>query len=209
MHEAWQSTGKDLPLAGDDLYRCANDAAIAERMQKLQAALAQNPEDIEATIALARLNVITGRRPNHVRPLLERAKKLAAERAEPYKYSAIFNVNSVFQYETAFEDIEHYIERRPDDAFGYSFKGFLLYRLGRYAESIDALEASLARDPANGYAYALMARDYVLLYRNASGLAKDHYRKKAMAMQQKAANVPAPDPQRLHWLRTWMHGRMG
>ena len=209
MHEAWQSTGKDLPLAGDDLYRCANDAAIAERMQKLQAALAQNPEDIEATIALARLNVITGQRPNHVRPLLERAKKLAAERAEPYKYSAIFNVNSVFQYETAFEDIEHYIERRPDDAFGYSFKGFLLYRLGRYAESIDALEVSLARDPANGYAYALMARDYVLLYRNASGLAKDHYRKKAMAMQQKAANVPAPDPQRLHWLRTWMHGRMG
>jgi tetratricopeptide (TPR) repeat protein len=141
--------------------------------------------------------------------LLERAKKLAAERAEPYKYSAIFNVNSVFQYETAFKDIEHYIERQPDDAFGYTFKGFLLYRLGRYAESIGALEESLARDPANGYAYALMARDYALLYRKASGLAKDRYRNKAMAMQQKAASVPAPDQQRLHWLRTWMHGRMG
>jgi len=209
MHEAWQSTGKDLPLTGDDLYRCANDAAIAERMRELQAALTQNPEDVEATIALARLNVITGRRPNHVRPLLERAKKLAAERAEPYKYSAIFNVNSVFQYETALRDIEHYIERRPEDAFGYNFKGFLLYRLARYADSIDALEEAVARDPANGYAYALMARDYVLLHRKASGLAKDHYREKALAMQQKAASVPAPDPQRLHWLRTWMQRRMG
>jgi hypothetical protein len=209
MHEAWQSTGKDLPLTGDDLYHCANDAAIAERMRELRAELEQNPEDVEATIALARLNVITGRRPNHVRPLLERAKKLAADRAEPYKYSAIFNVNSVFQYETAFKDIEHYIERRPNDAFGYSFKGFLLYRLARYADSIDALEEAVARDPANGYAYALMARDYALLYRKASGLAKDHYREKALAMQQKAASVPVPDPQRLHWLRTWMQRRMG
>jgi tetratricopeptide (TPR) repeat protein len=209
MHEAWQSTGKDLPLTGDDLYRCAEDAAIAKRMRGLQNALTQNPEDVEATIELARLNVITGRRPNHVQPLLDRAKRLAAERAEPYKYSAIFNVNSVFQYEMAFKDIEHYIERRPDDAFGYSFKGFLLYRLVRYEDSIDALEEAVALDSANGYAYALMARDYVLLYRKASGLAKERYRKKALAMKQKAASVPAPDLQRLHWLRKWLQRRMG
>jgi tetratricopeptide (TPR) repeat protein len=209
MHEAWQSTGKDLPLTGDDLYRCAEDAAIARRMRELQTVLTQNPEDIEATIELARLNVITGRRPNHVQPLLERAKKLAAERAEPYKYSAIYNVNSVFQYEMAFKDIEHYIERRPDDAFGYSFKGFLLYRLARYKDSIDTLEEAIALDPANGYAYVLMARDYVLLYSKASGLVKERYRKKALAMKQKAASVPAPDTQRLQWLRKWMQRRMG
>jgi tetratricopeptide (TPR) repeat protein len=208
MHEAWQSTGKDLPLTSDDLYRCAEDAAIARRMRGLQTVLTQNPEDVEATIDLARLNVITGRRPNHVQPLLERAKKLAAQRAEPYKYSAIFNVNSFFQYEMAFKDIEHYIERRPNDAFGYSFKGFLLYRLARYADSIDALEEAVALDSANGYAYALMARDYVLLYRKASGIAKERYRKKALAMKQKAASVPAPDTQRLHWLRKWMQRRM-
>jgi uncharacterized membrane protein YgcG len=209
MLTARQSTGKDLPLTGDDLYRCADDTAIAEHMQELRAALTKNPEDIEATIALARLNVITGRRPNHVRRLLERAKKLAPDRAEPYKYSAIFNVNSFFQYATAVKDIEHYIERQPDDTFGYNVKGFLLYRLGRYADSINALEEAVARDPANGYTYALMARDYALLYQRANGLMKDRYRKKALAMQLKAASVPAPDPQRLRWLQTWMQRRLG
>jgi tetratricopeptide (TPR) repeat protein len=208
MSEASQSTGKDLPLTGDDLYRCFNDAAIAGKMRDLQTALTRNPEDIEATIKLARLNVITGRRPNHVRPLLERAKKMAPARAEPYKYSAIFNVNSFFQYSTALKDMEHYIKRRPDDAFGYNFKGFLLYRIGQYADSIDALEEAIARDPANGYTYALLARDYTLLYSKASGLTKDHYRKKALAMQRKAANVPAPDLQRLHWLQPWMQRRL-
>jgi tetratricopeptide (TPR) repeat protein len=209
MHNAWQSTGKDLPLSGDDLYRCANDVEIAERMQELQTTLEHKPQDVETIIALARFNVITGRRPNHVRPLLKHAKKLAPERPEPYKYAAIYNVNSFLQYETALKDIEHYIARRPDDAFGYNVKGFLLYRLGRYADSIDTLEQAVERDPANGYAYALMTRDYVLLYRTASGLAKDRYRKRALTMQHKAISVPAPDPQRLYWLRTWVERRMG
>jgi tetratricopeptide (TPR) repeat protein len=208
MSLASQSTGKDLPLTGDDLYRCSNDAAIGEKMRDLRTALTQYPEDVEATIELARLNVITGRRPNHVRPLLERAKKMAPARAESYKYSAIFNVNSYFQYTTALKDIEHYIKLRPEDAFGFNFKGFLLYRVGQYAESIDALEEAIAHDPANGYTYALLARDYTLLYSNASGLTKDHYRKKALAMQQKAANVPAPDLQRLRWLQSWMQRRL-
>jgi len=208
MSAASQSTGKDLPLTGEDLYRCSKDAAIAEKMRDLQTSLTQNPEDIEATIKLARLNVIVGRRPNHVQPLLERAKKMAPARAEPYKYSAIYNVNSFFQYTTALKDIEKYIKRQPDDAFGYNFKGFLYYRIGQYADSIDALEQAIARDSANGYTYALLARDYTLLYKKASALSKDLYRKKALAMQRKAANVPAPDPQRLRWLQLWMQRRL-
>jgi tetratricopeptide (TPR) repeat protein len=209
LRKARQSTGKDLPLTGADLYRCADDAAIAARMGELQAALEGNPEDIEALIALGRLNVITGRRPNHVQPLLERAKRLAPERPEPWRYAAIFNVNSFFQYETALSDIERYIERRPGDAFGYRFKGFLFYRLGRYSDSVDALERAIELDADDGYTYALMARDYALLYRKASGLRKDRYRSKALAMQQRAAGVPAPDPQRLQRLQAWMQRRLG
>ncbi len=208
MFAARQSTAKDLPLTGDDLYRCADDTAIAERMRKLQKILAQNPEDIEATIELMRLNVITGQRPTQVRPLLERAKKLAPDRAEPYKYSAIFNVNGFFQYVTAGKDIDLYIDRRPGNAFGYNVKGFLLYRRGRYADSIAALEQASARDPDNAYTYALMARDYVMLYRKAGGLAKDRYRKEALAMQHKATNAPASNPQRLRWLQLWMQRQL-
>jgi hypothetical protein len=82
-----------------------------------------------------------------------------------------------------------------EDVFTDAFSGYV--------------EEAVALDPANGYAYALMARDYVLIYRKASGLAKERYRKKALAMKQKAASVPAPDTQRLHWLRKWMQRRMG
>ena len=32
MHRAWQSTGKDLPLGPEDLYRCRDDKAFATRL---------------------------------------------------------------------------------------------------------------------------------------------------------------------------------
>ena len=52
MREAWQSTGKDLPLGPEDLYRCADDAAIAARMAELQEAIERDPDDAAATIEL-------------------------------------------------------------------------------------------------------------------------------------------------------------
>jgi tetratricopeptide (TPR) repeat protein len=209
MTEAWQSTAKDLPLSGADLYRCADDAALAARMADLEAALATDPDDREATLELMRLNVVTGRRPNHVRPLIERAKALAPRRPEPYKYAAIYNVNSFFQYRTALDEIERYMELRPADAFGPSVKGFLLYRLGRYSDSIAALERAVELDPGNGYAYALMARDYTLLHRKANALMKPRYRGKALEMQRRATQVASPDARRLTWLDAWMTRRLG
>jgi tetratricopeptide (TPR) repeat protein len=209
MSKARQSTGKDLPLAGGDLYHCADDQAISDSVAGLQKQLQESPDDVEAVIALLRLKVITGQRPAQIRPLLERVGKLAPERPELYKYSAIFNVNSFFQYETALLDIERYIELRPSDTFGHEVKGFLLYRLGRYRDSIEALEEAVSLDDDSGYAYALMARDYVMLHRKADDLAKLRYRKKALNMLRKAESVTVPDPKRLVWLRSWMKRRLG
>jgi tetratricopeptide (TPR) repeat protein len=151
-----------------------------------------------------RLNVITDQRPRLVRPLIERAKQLAPESAEPYKYSAMYNVNSVFQYRTALEETERYIELRPTDPFGYDMKGFMLYRLGKYTDSIDALERAVELEPDDGYAYALMARDYVMLARKATLLTRRHYREKALEMRQKALDVRVPDVRRLAWLERWL-----
>lgn len=209
MDGAWQSTGKDLPLSGEDLYRCADDAALAAHMAELQSAIDRNPQDTAATLALMRFNIITGQRPNLVRPLIERAKRLAPDSSETLKYSAVFNVNSFFQYQTALSEIERFIELRPDDPFGHNMKGFLLYRLGRYRHSLEALQRAVELDPANGYAYALMARDYTLLAGKGNALTRDRYREQALAMQHKAANVSAPDSLRLRWLRAWMHRRIG
>ncbi len=204
MHEAWQSTGKDLPIPAADRYRCRDDASIAARMLELRDAIAANPDDGAATMALLRLNVITGRRPNRVHPLIERAKQLAPNNAEPWKYSAIYNVNTFFQYRKALADIERYIALRAEDPFGYNVKGFLLYRLSKYRESIESLERAIELDPENGYAYMLMARDYTLLARKANALTKKRYRDRALAFRAKAARVAVPDGQRLAWLDGWL-----
>lgn len=209
MPEAWQTTSKDLPLERGDLYRCEQDAALAARMTTLGAALAANPEDVAATIELMRLNVITGQRPNIVRPLIERAKALAPQAPEPYKYAAIFNVNSFFQYRTALEEIDRYLALRPSDAFGYRMRGFLSYRLGRYADAIDALEEAAELDPADGYAYGLMARSYALLARDVEGPEKMQLTARARSMQQRAVEAFGPDASRAAWLNRWLERRIG
>jgi len=191
MPEARNSTAKYLPLAANDLYRCEDDAFYARRIAQLGKDLQTNPDDVEATIELARLNVITGRRPNHVHPLLKRARRMAPERPESWKYSAIYNVNAFFQYKTALADIERYLKIRPRDTFGHATKGFLLYRLGRNRDAIESLEAAVDIDPGHRYAYALMERVYWLLHRRAEGLQKSIYRDKALAIQQQLARTPA------------------
>ena len=208
MSGARQSTGKDLPLAPEDLYRCADDAAIAARMATLGAAIERDPDDAAATIELMRLSANANRRPNVVIPLIRRAKQLAPDSPEPWKYSALYNVTAFFQYRTALEDIERYLQLFPQDPFGHDMKGFVLYRLGSYAESIDALRRAVALDPDDGYAYALMARDYALLARKASGTERERYRDLALAMQRKAEAAPASDGQRLAWLQRWMARRL-
>ena len=207
MHEARQSTGKDLPLGPEDLYDCADDTKIAAHMAELERAIEKNPEDAGATIELLRLSANANRRPNVVHSLIRRAKQLAPDDAEPYKYSALYNVTALFQYGTALEDTERFIELRPDDPFGHDMKGFLLYRLGKYVDSIDALERAVELDSDDGYAYTIMARDYAMLAREASGR-KRRYTEKALAMQQKARNVQAPDLQRLAWLDQWLKRRI-
>ena len=204
LHQARQTTSKDLPLESRDLYRCENDIAIAARMNELDAALASAPDAVDAIIESLRLNVITGQRPNRVQPLLKRAKRLARDAPEPYRYSAIYNANTFFQYETALKEILRYQAILPDDAFGHRMQGFFLYRLGRYKDSIDALERAAKLDPDDDYAYALMVRNYTLLARKASALKKKALRGQARAMWEKAKSVSSGDNLRLQWLRGWL-----
>ena len=204
-----QSTGKDLPLEPSDLYSCMRDEQIAGEMLALQQRLETSPDHFDTVMALARLNIISGQRPNHVTPLVKLAKQLDPASALPYKYSAIYNVNSFFQYETALQDIETYIDRQPGDAFGYNVKGFLHYRLGNYRKSIDALERALELKADNVYAFALMSRDYALLYSKANTLdpRRANYRKQALAMLHKAETATTRDTARVERLKHWLQGR--
>ena len=144
-----------------------------------------------------------------MRPLIERARRLAPDAPEPFKYAAIYNANSFFQYRTALEDIDGYLELRPQDVFGHRMRGFLNYRLGRYPEAIEALEEASEIDPDDGYAYGLMARSYALLARKAEGAEKVRLISLARSMQRQAADASGADTQRVAWLKRWLERRIG
>ncbi len=209
LSDAPQSTGKDLPLSGEDYYDCALDAVYAERIRDLEDKIKRNPEDFAAVMELLRLNVVTGRRPNTVQPLVQRAKTLNPDSADPYKYAAIYNVNTFLQYNTSLKDIDTYIDKRPSDVFGYNVKGFLLYRLGDYRGSIDVLERAAAIDPDNVYAYALMARNYALLHQKSTKLdrRRPEYKRGVREMLLRAQAAPTPDASRVARLRHWLARR--
>jgi Zn-dependent protease with chaperone function len=167
LSDAPQSDGKDLPLPPEDRYSCDRDAELARRLRELETARQRSADDVDTLLALAQLNVITGRRPAHVHPLLVRLKKLAPNNPEVYKYAAIYNVNSFFQYETALADMLAYVKLRPGDAFGHSFIGFLHYQLGDHRASVESLRRALAIAPNDAYANAWLARNLTLLSRHA------------------------------------------
>ena len=129
LQDAPKSRGKDFALPPEDHYSCQDDAEIAEEIRKLDEQRRQSPHDIEALTALLRLNVITGRRPNHVMPLVAQLKKISAGNPDLYKYAAIYHVNSFFQYGTALENMKVYVKLRPEDPFGHDFIRFLQHRV--------------------------------------------------------------------------------
>jgi tetratricopeptide (TPR) repeat protein len=200
-----QSTGKDLPLYAGDLYSCRDDEELAAQIRELRRDLEDSPNDVGTLMLLTRLNVVTGRRPRHVVPLLDRLKKLAPGNPDVYRYAAIYNVNTFFQYRTALKDMRRFVDLRPDDAFGHNFIGFLHYRLGDYQASITALERAVALQPDNVYAYALMARDYALLYQKTKNA---KYREQSLAMLKEADMAPTPNATRVARLRRWLDRRL-
>lgn len=203
---AKQSTNKDIPISSEDIYDCNSDALFAQRIASFENQNRRNPKDFETLMQLARLNVITGRRPNHVMPLLEEAKHLAPASAEPYRYSAIYHVNVFLQYRSALEETSELLQRSHNDLFAFNMLGFLHYRLGDYKKSLESLEQAIEIEPDNVYALALMARDYTLLWKDANKLnpRKKNYRQSAIRMLQSAENVTTKNVPRVNRLRSWM-----
>jgi tetratricopeptide (TPR) repeat protein len=209
LPEAPQSTRKDLPLPAADRYSCLDDVELARQIGELEKARERSPDDIGVLTALARLNVITARRPTHVKPLLERLKKLAPNQADVYKYAAIYDVQSFFQYETALTEMRAYVKLRPEDAFGHNFIGFLHHQLGDNEASIESLERAVEISPDNVYAYSLLARDHALLASSArSDSSRRRHREQAFAMLRRAEASPTPSPARVERLRKWLDGKL-
>lgn len=205
LRGAKQSTGKDIALAPEDVYRCRDDAQIVAKIRRLEQQYQRDPGNFGTAMELARLGVITGRRPNHVKPYLEAAKRLQPRSAEPYRYAAIYHVNAFFQYESALGEVRELLARAPDDFYGLLLEAFLHYRLGNYRDSIESLERALARDADNVYGLSLLARDYTLLYTRASKInpLRSAYADSARELLTRAREA-APDSYRVKQLASWM-----
>lgn len=204
-----QSTGKDLPLSEEDLYRCSDDAASAQRINTLSSRIENGENNYHSIVELLRLNVITGRRPNHVQPLIQRAKALAPQDSLPYKYAAIYYVNTFFQYQTALKEINAYLQYGGDVVFGRNVEGFLHYRLKQYEQSVAALEKVIVTAPDDVYALSLLARVYSLRYPKLNDLdpRRQSFQASARKYLRRAQSTSADDVSRVHRVATWMQSK--
>lgn len=174
LMDSFQFRGQDIPLEGEDLYTVDHDTAWAEEIVAYEAAHLDNPQEFSTALALGRLYTLASMSRKGI-GVLKKAGKLNPDDPRPYKYLAIGHVNAHYQYEMALKALEKYIQRNPQDHFGYNFAGYIHYRQKAYAKAADAFEKALELSPDNCYAHFYLAYTYAWL--NEKALKVDPRRK--------------------------------
>lgn len=197
--------GQDIPLPKEDIYRVKDDKKIAERILQLENLYSANPDDFNTVMELGRLYTITSMGMKTI-PLLKKAQQLDSQSPLPYKYLAIINVDTNYQYETAVEELKEYVKREPADVFGHNFLGYLYCCLEQYEPAVSEFKKAVEIEPDNGYAYCKLSRCYSQLYLKSSALdlRRNLYKQTAIEMFEKAGSVPNPDYRRIGWLKSWL-----
>jgi len=197
---------QDIPWEGEDKYRVENDHRLAEQIRQAEYALENNSDNFQAVIQLARLYTIASLRPKKKTALLKKAKQLDPDSSEPYKYLGIVHLDAFYQFESAINEMETYVKRRPEDVFGRNYLGHLYYCTKRYKSGIDEFKTSVRLEPDNCYAFAKLSRCYAALYRTSSKIdpRRPGYRKKAIEMYENASATATSDPKRIKWLERYL-----
>jgi tetratricopeptide (TPR) repeat protein len=103
--------------------------------------------------------------------ILQKAKNLNPEDPRPDKYLAIANVDAYYQYDTALKSLNAYIEKVPEDVFGHTYKGYILFQMGRDTEAVASFETALSLMPEDTcYLHYYLSRSYFRLFKNAADL---------------------------------------
>ena len=102
--------------------------------------------------------------------------------------------------------MEAYVERRPDDVFGNNYLGYLYLSEKKYKQAINQLNRAIELRADNCYAYTKLSRAYAGLYLDSSELdpRRQGYRRKAVAMFEKASATESSDPRRIKWLKRYI-----
>lgn len=197
---------QDIPWEGEDKYRVENDHRLAEQIRQAEHAFENNPENFQTVLQLAKLYTIASLRPKKKIALLKKAKQLNPDSSDPYKYLGIAHLDAFYQFESAINEMETYVKRRPEDIFGRNYLGHLYYCTKRYKSGIDEFKTSVRLEPDNCYAFSKLSRCYAALYRASSKIdpRRPGYRKKAIEMFETASASATPDPKRIKWLKRYL-----
>ena len=197
---------QDIPLEGEDVYRIANDAQLAQEIKRLESAYGQTPQDFDTVMQLGRLYTITSLSPGKRLSFLKKASNLQPQNPLPYKYMGIVHLDAFYQYGAAIKAMEIYVKRLPDDIFGRNYLGYLYLCEKRYEEAIEELTQAILLRPDNCYAYEKLSRSYAGLYLQApeSDSRRTGYRKSAIDMLAKASQAENSNPKRIQWLRKYL-----
>jgi tetratricopeptide (TPR) repeat protein len=200
------SLRKDIPFSEDIFYKIEDDKDIAAKIIELEKKFKSDPNDFSTALELGRLGVVTARRPRHVYDPLNKAKELSPGSPLPNKFLAVYNVMSNFQYKTALDEMKAY-NRKVSSIFGYSFAGFLYYKLQDYKESIKFFQKSIELEPSL-YAYCKLSRAEAMLYisgKKELPLFSNHKENAVKAFEQ--ARATAGSSWRVQMLQRWLEAK--
>ena len=205
LMDTFRFNGQDIPLEGDDLYTIYRDAELANQILKAEAEYQAAPTDFETVMNLGRLYTIVSISRKGLK-MLKQAKKLDPADPRPYKYLAIAHVNAHYQYKSALIELETYIEKEPQDHFGYNFMGYIIYRQKKYADAIDAFEKALALKPMNCYAHFYLAYAYAWRYNQVVKLdpRRKHYQRRFRYHAGRTRTFKDTHPIRVKRLENWL-----
>jgi tetratricopeptide (TPR) repeat protein len=204
----YTSMGKDLHLPKELQYDPSEDEALAASIRRLESK--EGEDEVETLIELARLNVLTSRRPNKVFPILKKVKRLAPANALVHLYAAVYHIESRFQYKSAIKELKDYIAKAGESPIALDLLGFSLLQAKDYSGAIDAFEDSLELQPQNPYALCKLSRAYGLmaLEYNKRDRRFIRYRSQAVSYLQKAGEVNNPDTNRTARLAKWLNRKL-
>ncbi len=205
LMDSFQFRGQDIPLRGQDLYTIDRDIELANRILENEAKYHTNPNDFDTAMALGRLYTLVSMSRKGIK-VLKNAQNLNPQDPRPYKYLAIGHVNAHYQYDTALEALQKYLEYQPQDDFGYNFEGYVYYRKKAYPKAAEAFEKALTLNSDNCYAHFYLAHTYARLYDQALKLdpKRSTYKERFNRHVALAQSYASTHPIRVRMLNNWL-----
>ena len=161
-----------IAMEHEDRFSATN---LARMQALLEDAIKRDPGFALAHAALARGHVYafdaghdgTAGRLAQAESAAQRALRLAPDLPEAHLALGLYHYYGFLRFDRALAEFDQALAGRPGDADLWSYRGFVLRRLGRFPEALDSLQQARARDPRNPLLIYELAATHAFLRQNA------------------------------------------